>query len=209
MTSPKTIVVFGSAGRVGSLVTTYLLEQGYNVVAFVHRHHNLPDHPNITIMQGDIYAKKDVDKALANADAVISTLSSWGTARKDVLHTAMQHIVPAMKIHGIDRIISLTGAEARATNDKLGIIHRFAHFGISIIGKKVLQDGELHIAELERSNLNWLVVRSPIMRSGASHSYKLDNHRPHPWALINRESVARAMVDQITKSNDNGALFIH
>lgn len=134
---------------------------------------------------------------------VMSALSSWGTKKKDVLSTAMTSIIPAMQQHGVKRIISLTGAEARAAGDHLGVIHRFAHFGIGIVGGPVLRDGERHIQLLEQSDLDWVVVRSPIMRSNANQSYALSDHRPRPWALINRSAVARAMVDQLS---DDGHL---
>lgn len=209
MTSTKNIVIFGAAGRVGGLLTEYALADGHIVTAFVHRHHNLPKHPNLTIFQGDIYNTADVEAAIAEVDVVLSTLSSWGTPKKDVLSTAVTNIIPTMRQHRINRIISLTGAEARANGDELGIIHRFAHLGISIIGGKVLRDGEHHIELLEKSGLDWTVVRSPIMRSGSLQKYQLDKRRPLPWALINRKAVARAMADQIADKHDTGALFIH
>lgn len=213
MKSTKNIVIFGSAGRVGSLVTEYALADGHTVTAFVHRHHNLPEHQNLTLVQGDIYTSADVEKALKGTDVVLSILSSWGTPKKDVLSAAMANIIPAMKAQKISRIISLTGAEARAAGDALSIIHRLAHIGIGIgigiVGGKVLRDGEKHIELLASSGLDWTVVRSPIMRSGTSQKYRLNKHRPLPWALINREAVARAIADQIADKHDNGALFIH
>lgn len=201
------VVVFGAAGRVGSLVTVYALGNGHKVTAFVHRRHNLPRHPNLTIVQGDVYNLADVVKALRGANVVVSTLSSWGTKRKDVLSNAMANIIPVMKKRKISRIISLTGAEARASGDKLGIIHRFAHMGIGIVGGKVLHDGERHIMLLEQSGLNWTVLRSPIMRPG-SQRYCLSSVRPRPWASVGRQAVARAIVDQIENEHDPGAIYI-
>ncbi len=210
MKSNKCIVIFGAAGRVGRLLVEYALADGYAVTAFVHRHHRLPDHPSLSIVRGNIYNDDDVQRAIKCADMVMSALSSWGTKKKDVLSTAMTSIIPAMQKHGVTRIVSLTGAEARAAGDHLSTIHRFAHFGIGIIGGPVLRDGEHHIKLLEQSDLDWTVIRSPIMRANTNQSYRLSLDRPFPWALINRPVVARAMVDQLSDDTHlRQAPFIH
>ena len=138
MKSKTRVVIFGAGGKVGSLLVEYALAEGYAVTAFIHRHHNLPSHPNLKITKGDAYNKIDVQNVLQDADIVLSALSSWGTPKKDVLSAAMTNIIPTMNTCGIKRIISLTGAEARAAGDTLSVIHRFAHFGIGIVGGKVL-----------------------------------------------------------------------
>lgn len=191
------VTIFGAAGNIGQLLVHESLARGWTVTAFVHRHHNLPKNDRLTIVQGDIYNPSDVDLALKHADVVLSALSSWGTPKKDVLTSAMSAIIPAMHRRKIARIISLTGAEARANGDELSLIHRLAHFGIVIIGKKVLQDGERHIALLESSNLDWTVIRSPIMSSQDDDHYHLVSKRPMPWAFINRRAVAAAMIDAV------------
>lgn len=197
MKSGQSLVIFGASGKVGRLLVEYALADGHQVTAFVHRSHSLTNHPSLTIMKGDVYNAADVQRAVRGKDAVLSALGSWGTKRKDVLSSAMATIIPAMQQHGVARIISLTGAEARASGDHLGIIHRFAHVAIGILAGKVLRDGERHIQLLEQSDLDWTVIRSPIMRASSRTSYHLSRRRPMPWALISRPAVARAMVDQL------------
>lgn len=207
MKDKGTVTIFGASGHIGTLLIEYALKDGYTVTAFVHSHHSLPENPNLRIVKGDAYDSADVAKALDGADAVLSALSSWGTPRKDVLSSAMTNIVPAMRDKGIARIVSLTGAEARAKSDKLGIIHRLMHFGLGMIAGKVLKDGEKHTEILAGSGLDWTVVRSPIMRIGSSPRYELTNTRSRPWEFVNRRAVARAMVDQLTHA-ESGVVFI-
>lgn len=192
------ITIFGATGKVGSIITAEALRRGHEVVAFVHRKHNFEDNPLLSVYQGDAYNTGQVSKAIKGSDAVISALSSWGTPSKDVLSSAMVSAIPAMKKHKVKRIISLTGADARAPGDSLGIVHRLSHFGISIVGGKVLKDGENHIKLLASSDLDWTVIRSPVMNEkGNPFHFELTNIRPKPWQTINRHSVALAMIQQL------------
>ncbi len=205
-----TVVVFGATGKVGRLVVEYALADGYQVTAFVHRHHDLPNTSNLQIVKGDIYNRADIERVLNDADVVVSALSSWGSQYKDVLATAMASIVAVSKRYGVSRIVSLTGADARAYGDEISVLHRLSHVAISIVAGKVLRDGERHIKLLRDSKLDWTVIRSPVMKNNDASDYVLSNHRPAPWALVSRRAVARAMVDQIKSGhNSHNAPFIH
>jgi len=203
------IAIFGASGRVGRLVVAEALSRGYAVTAFVHRHTHLEDDPRLTIVQGDIHSEDDIHKALAQADAIISTLGSWSTKQKDILSAGMRHIIPAAQSVGIDRIVSLTGADARADGDTLSVIHRVSHAGINLIAGNILRDGETHIKLLESSQLDWTVIRSPIMTSTDSKAYTLTHTRPLPWNTISRQSVALAMLAELDQDHHSQqALFI-
>ena len=192
------VIVFGANGKVGSLVTDTLLQAGHEVRAFIHNDSSLHEHPNLEIIAGDIYEAQQVQDAIQGVDAVISALGSWGTPKKDILTVGMRHIIPAMQVHGVRRIISLTGAEARAYGDELSLLHRLNHRAIGFLAGKVLEDGEMHIQLLEDTDFDWTVIRSPIMKSsGSPKAFVLSNKRPKAWQRINRAAVANAMVGQL------------
>jgi putative NADH-flavin reductase len=195
MTNYRQVTVFGANGRVGQLVVAGLLRRGYLVVAAVHNHSHLPTHDNLSVVPADIYDAASVERALEGSDAVISTLGSWGTKRKDILTAGMQHIIPAMEKQQITRIISLTGADARAAGDKMGVVHRLTHLALNMVAPKILRDGEQHITLLEQSQLDWTIVRSPIMSKGKSVGRGvLSTYRPLPWQRISYQYVAETMI---------------
>ena len=191
------IVVFGANGRVGRLVVTRLLRRGHEVTAFVHAARGMKSKGKLRVIEGDIHDAEAVDTALAGANAAISTLGSWGTPTKDIVATGMKHIIESMERRRIQKVISLTGAEARAANDHLSFIHRAAHIAASVAAGKILRDGEKHIAMLESTELEWTVIRSPVMNESGSARYRLSNRRPYPWQTINRNAVADAMVEML------------
>lgn len=188
------VVLFGANGRVGSLVCSELLSRGHKVRAFVHGSLEL-SHENLTVFKGDIYDTDSVLRALDGMDVVVSALGSWGTARKDILGTAMAAIIPAMKANGQSRIISLTGTAAHKPHEKIGLSAAVDRILLKCIDRKVLHDGELHLRLLSESSLDWTVLRSPIMNNKGDSRYVLNEVLTLPFATINRKAVALAMVD--------------
>lgn len=192
----RQITVFGANGKVGSLVVSLALKRNYRVVAYVHRGHNFSKHSNLVIQQGDIYNARDVAKAVTGSTMVISALGSWHTSRKDILTSGMKNIIPAMEKHGIQRIVTVTGAGAWDDGDHINILQKFLHSMLSKVAPKILHDGEEHIRLLRASNLDWTAVRSPTMTNwGKKDTYALRMKLPSPFATINRHSVATALLD--------------
>lgn len=191
------ITIFGANGKVGSKVVAEAVRRGHIVRAFVYStSEHITPHDNIEIVQGDACNAKDVDGAVAGADVVINCLGSWGTKTKDIQMRAMRVIIPAMHKHKVQRIVSLTGAEARAESDKVTIRSRASHFVFGLLAKKILIDGEDHLHQLEQSSLDWTVVRSPAMTDkGQGSTYAFTRKKPSLIATIRRDSVVAAMLD--------------
>ncbi|MGB4762222.1 MAG: NAD(P)H-binding protein [Candidatus Saccharimonas sp.] len=191
------IAVFGASGNIGRRVTRLLLEQGHSVVVLTHHSTNLPTHPALKLAQGDIHNRADVEAVLADADIVVSTLGSWGTKEKDILTAAMGNIVPAMQAHGITRIISLTGAGVLLPGDHAAWYDHLNVALLGIVAPKILHDGETHINILAASQLDWTVLRSPVMTNRLASGYALQSCPPLPWQTVSRDNVAQALVDLI------------
>ncbi|KIL50109.1 hypothetical protein KP77_14840 [Jeotgalibacillus alimentarius] len=101
------IALFGATGRVGSVILERALQDGHHIQALV-RDPALNSHdPHLMYIQGDASVKNDVEQTIAGADAVISAL---GTDKNDALTKSMIHILPAMRKHGIKRIVTISTA---------------------------------------------------------------------------------------------------
>jgi putative NADH-flavin reductase len=191
------IVIFGASGKVGRLAVAEALARGHSVRAFVHQHPDFKPHPNLHVVQGDIHDAQSVAAAVQGSDAVISALGSWGTKSKDIVSTGMRHIIPAMEHHGVERIVSLTGAEAHDSKDHPDLLRRLTHAGAALAAGRILADGEEHIRLLRQSNLEWTVLRSPVMTGSPRIFYKLSLQPLRPWRTIPRRAVAKALLDQL------------
>lgn len=191
------VVVFGASGRVGSLVVELLLAAGHEVTATVHSKNSFDDNVKLMVVQLDVHDSKAVEVAVHGTDAVISTLSNWGSEKGDVLTAAMKTIVPAMQQHNITRIISLTGNAAFSSDDKPSLVQKANRAMLQKIAPKVLADGEQHMEVLRASDLDWTVIRSPVMNTLGGESYKLKKELSGGTATIHRQAVAQAIVDQL------------
>lgn len=195
----KKVTVFGGSGKVGSGLVKKLLEDGWDVVAFVHQANPFSSLDGLTVVRGDVHNLTDVSNAIKGSDIVISALGSWGTKQKDIVSGGMKNIIQAMSESGIKRVVSLTGSDAFADGQETYLGSRIMHTMLSLTpARKIIKDGELHLRLLQQSQLDWTVLRSPIMNdSGDPKGYTLTDIKPHPWQTVNRQSVALAMVELI------------
>lgn len=203
------ILVLGASGKVGRLVVEDALNRGHKVHALVHSD-SLNDQPNLKVYKGDIYDPDSINKALAGVDVVISCLGSWGTKHKNVVSTGIENIVPLAKKHKINRIVTLTGHGARAPAEKLDLVASISRNILKIAASKILYDGEKSLEELHRTKLDWVGLRSPIMVNFFEPSrFEFSSKRPWPLSIINRKSVAIALLD-LAEANkiDNKVPFI-
>ncbi|HEX8182700.1 MAG TPA: NAD(P)H-binding protein [Candidatus Saccharimonadales bacterium] len=194
------IVIFGASGKVGRQVAQEALKRGHDITVFVH--HTPPsDDPHLRIIRGDVHDKASIEQALDGQDAVICTLGSWGTKQKDILSSAMHSIVPAMEQRGIHRIVSLTGNVAAAPNEKLSFAFIAARTVLGKLAPKILRDSENHIAQLAASQLDWTVVRSPVMVPHGSPTYALKHTGSLLSATVNRTAVAYSLIDLLESTS--------
>jgi putative NADH-flavin reductase len=192
------VVVFGASGRTGTRVVELLLKQEHDVFAIVHKNNVFQGTPQLYVVQLDVHDGVKVAEVISGSQAVISCLSSWQSQEKDVLTSAMEAIVPAMRKSGVRRIVSLTGNAAFTPDDEPTFIQKANHTAMMQIAPRVLSDGEKHMAVLRNSELEWTVLRSPVMNNLGKETYRLSNKLSGATATINRQAVAQAMVDQLS-----------
>ncbi len=113
------IALFGATGRVGQYALKKALSEGHSVTALTLNKKNLSPSENLTIIEGDVRNRQDVEKTISGADAVLSTL---GTNKTTALTEAIPLIAHAMKENDIERIVTIGTAgilESRVEPGKL------------------------------------------------------------------------------------------
>ena len=168
------IVVFGASRGVGRNVVEQALQVGHQVTAFVRTPSAFAvQHPNLTVVQGDSMDAAAVEKAVAGQGAVISALGPTRPPVPGMMETSAKNIVTAMKKHGVQRLISTTGAGVRQPEDQPKLSDHVIRVLLNLLAKSVVLDSAANVRVIQDSNLDWTVVRFPRLvdgeRTGKAH----------------------------------------
>jgi len=159
--------MFGASGRTGRPLVERALAEGHEVSALVRDPSRLPiKDGRLTVIGGDVLDAARVEETVTGTDAVLSVLGPTKTSPKDVLTRGMENIVAAMNKHGVQRLISLTGAGVRDPRDEPKLVDRAFVFLLGKLQPEVLEDAERHADVIRGSGLEWIIVRGPRLTEG-------------------------------------------
>ena len=161
------LVVFGASRGAGLEVVKQALNAEHAVIAFVRSPTNLQiQHPNLTVFQGDALDADAVEKAIAGQEAVVSTLGATRPPVPHMMETSARNIVAGMKKHGVQRIVSTTGAGVRQPEDQPKFIDHFIGILLNLLAREVVMDSAANVKVIQDSELDWTVIRFPRLTDG-------------------------------------------
>jgi uncharacterized protein len=188
------IALFGATGRVGEKILQYALNDGHLVKALV-RSKPPFEHPNLSVVVGDIRKVEDVEKTLDGTEAVFSAI---GTDRTTTLSQSMPLIIDAMKAKKIRRIITIGTAGILNSRLSPGAL-RFQGGDSS---RKLTFAAEEHAAVfhlLEKTNLEWTIVCPTYLPDGKAYgNYRIEkNYLPEGGKQITVGDTAEFAYKQL------------
>lgn len=188
------LLILGSTGRVGRLLTQQALEAGHEVTAFLRDPAKLQlKHARLTVYVGDARRPEQIKAAMLGQNAVLSALGHNSTKTGQVLTEATKAVLAGLTDN--QRFISLTGDGVGDPNDppaKLG--GRLVNLAVKLIPGGVFADGKAHADLLQASSANWILVRSPRMTSGERTDYSAGYLPVGFGTHANRADVAAFML---------------
>lgn len=170
-TRETTIAVLGGTGMVGSHILQQALAQGYRLRVLSRS----PDKlaylgQRITVVQGDARDPLAIAQLLQGSDVVISAIGpskSDGKTTTDLTTTASANIVAAMQDQGIERYIVVSGAAVALPGDERNITGWLMRQLVKLRYPSLLSDRQAEYELLERSDINWIMLRCPVIESSA------------------------------------------
>lgn len=190
------ILILGMTGRVGSEIAKLALEDKHQVTALVRTPEKITSNDdNLSVEKGDVTIKEDVERAMKDADAVISALNIDGG---ETLTESMPLIIEAMKAEGIKRIVTIGTAgilNSRVEDDVL-------RYQSSESKRKLTRAAEEHHKTyelLEASELDWTVVCPTYLPDGeATGEYREErNYLPEDGKKITVGDTAEFAYKQL------------
>jgi uncharacterized protein YbjT (DUF2867 family) len=152
------LLVLGATGRTGSLVVEQALAAGHAVTALVRSPQKLTmTNANLRVIAGEATDTPAVARALAGADAIISTLGGGGS----VIADSTAAIVAAARQTGVKRIVVLSSWIVE--RDRLDAVTRVLT-GVGMGG--VIKDKSAGEELLRQSDLDWTIVYASLLSDG-------------------------------------------
>lgn len=167
----KTIALFGATGKTGKILLRKLTEKGYLVRVLVRNPAKLKITDSlVSVIQGNVLDETAVFKCLEKSDIIINVIGHVKGSPANLQTIAVQNILKGMRKLGLTRLIDLTGSGVKEDGDHPKWFDRLVVFVMrNLLGKAVrnrLTDGENHVELISKSNLEWTVVRAPVLLPG-------------------------------------------
>lgn len=189
------VTVFGANGRVGTLVVRRALHQGHRVQAFVHSRDPFDQHPQLTVVAGDVTDAAAVGRAVEGAEAVVSTLGAFRRGTGPVLAPGLGTITRAMQQHGCRRLVVLTGAGVARPGRRTDLRTRINRFVLARMDRTAVTDAENALTVVAATDLAWTAVCAPTITAEGPDGYRLTERMPSLLARVAGPAVAAALVD--------------
>ena len=189
------LVVLGATGGTGRLVVEQALAAGHTVTALVRSPEKLAiRNSNLRVVVGRATEAADVARALASADALLSTLGGGGS----VIAESTAAMIEAAHKAGVRRVVVLSSFVVE--RDRLGAVPRLLT-GIAM--GSVIKDKSAGELLLRQSDLDWTIVYASLLKDGpVSGSVEVlpEGAKRRISDRISRSDVAEWMVQAATSS---------
>jgi putative NADH-flavin reductase len=188
------VAIIAANGRLGCELVKAALAAGHTVRAGTRGLSHFKDDPRLTAIPCDATNYYEVKALIKGQDVVFSCVGHVSNSLPDVQTLSTKIIVRAMKEVGIKRFVTLTGTGVRQPGDHITLIDRFLNLGVEIFNKKRITDGRNHVKVLQKSNLEWTVIRVLKLQFKNNRPFTLRTHGP-TLPFVSRKEAARAMLE--------------
>lgn len=198
----KHILILGGNGHLGKILINVCLERNSKVTALVRNPKKLNvDHTNLKVLRGNVTDTHDLKNALINVDIVISVLGHGFRTSYPIQEKTMAELIPIMEKKKIIRFIAVTGAGLKINGDPHSFVADISEIIFNIVDPYRMKDAKNQQILLEKSDLDWTVVRTPIHNNMDIVDLRhMGFTQPKPWQTISRKTVCEFIIRCIEKN---------
>lgn len=193
------VLIFGASGGTGRELLKQALDKGMEVTAFVRDSAKVEDiqHPNLSVLSGNVLNIEDVGPAVAGHDAVLYTIGA-GPKRTSIREQGTRIVIEAMEAANVKRLVCLSSFGVGDSRTDLSFFTRYVVVGIFL--RHAFADHERQEAVVKKCALDWTLVRPPHLKDGAhtgkyQHGPALAYGNIKGW--ISRGDLADFMLKQL------------
>lgn len=190
------IAVISASGRSGQAFVKAALAAGHVVRGGTRHPDNSSTSQNLKVVTCDATKLEDVRRLVKGQDVVVSLIGHVKGSPPDVQTVATKNVIQAMDEANIKRYVGLTGTGARLPGDHQNFVDHFLNFGVRVFDPPRVSDGVEHLKLLQKSDLDWTVLRVLKLQNVAPKPYRLTEHGPTKW-YVGRTEVAQAILQVV------------
>jgi len=189
------LIIFGATGGTGRQCVDQALAQGHQVTAFVRQSAALTvQHPDLTIIQGDITDQDAVQRAIPGHDVVISALGTRGGPA--VLPEGTRNVLEAMASHGVRRSLWVSSFGAGDSLQQMGWLSQTLI--VKGLLRQAIQEKNAQEQIILASGGDWIIARPGGLTDGPlTGTYRVTG----PGDKVGRPSISRADVADFMLKN--------
>lgn len=198
------LLIIGATGGTGRQLLAQALKRGYAVTALVRNPRKLAtEHPNLTVIRGDVLDYPTVEQAVRGQDAVVSAL---GHKRffvpTRILSEGTRNVLRAMTALGVHRFVCETSLGIGNSAGRMGLYYSL--LVIPLILPFYFWDKTRQERMVAASDLEWVIVRPAVltnaeMRGVYRHGQGIGSFL---WpARVARGDVADFMLNQLSDNS--------
>jgi putative NADH-flavin reductase len=195
----RNVTIFGGTGRTGRHLVEGALAAGDHVTVLA----RTPDklglrHERLRIVEGDVLDAAAVARAVEGADAVLSVLGPTENAPDHQVSRGTEHVLAAMRRHGVARIVISAGAGVGGEGDRPKLFHHLITAALRLAARHVLEDMTRTVAAVRASDRDWTVVRVPMLTDGPpTGRVRVGRVGVNTGPRLTRADAARFMLQQL------------
>ena len=201
------LLIVGATGGTGRELVTQALERGHVVTALVRKPTAFNvDHPQLTVIQGDVLDYASVEAAVRGQEAVVSALGHkqfFYPTR--ILSDGTRNILRAMEAHGVSRFVCETSLGIGDSAGRLGAYYTL--FVVPVILPFYFWDKTRQERLIAASKTAWIIVRPGALTDGEKRgTYRHGLHVGDflGTVRISRTDVADFMLNQVADDTYRG-----
>lgn len=165
----ETIALIGATGMAGRYILQRALAEGYPVKVLARNPAKLAAlESRIDIVQGDARDPLAIERLIRGSDVVITALGpveADGDEAQMVSTAATGNVISAMEDAGIRRYIIVSGAAVSVPGDERNLTGWWMRQLVRLRLSDVLADKQAEYELLVNSDLEWILVRCPLIDS--------------------------------------------
>lgn len=201
------VLIVGATGGTGRQLVGQALERGYAVTALVRNPSKLQlEHPQLSIIQGDVLDYISVEKAMRGQEAVLCALGHKRFFYPTfILSEGTRNLLRAMEAQGVRRLVCESSLGIGNSVGRMGLYYTLLI--IPIILPFYFWDKTRQERIIAASRVEWVIVRPGALTNRKKRgSYRQGNQvGSFLWTVrISREDVADFMLSQLADNKNLG-----